>query len=579
GVIAFTNDFELASNSHSITVKAEDPAGNSSDISVTLNEINVNEPPVFDPPEEGDEYVFSYNENSAENYTIGQVTAVDPEGLGVNYSIVYGDENPLDGLFEIDGSGNISLTEAGVIAFTNDFELASNSHSITVKAEDPAGNSSDISVTLNEINVNEAPEAEGFEAYLRDPDSPIPIVFDSDDPEFDHIWDTDETIPENNESVMVMITSLPTTGTLYYTDEEGERRALTELDLYTEGRGGTILDPSKVEYEQDEGDSFTIGGHPDDVEKTDGFYNWGVKESKTERRIDLDNDTSIRVSVINDNGKPLKQYAAEGHKGYGIGDKDGNGMNANEILVIDLSENPLEEVTFGLDGMQQAFVHAQSIQVTYTFLDGTTQVEEYHKDPDLGPHKFYEEFTYSSEDNPIVGMEMEGSGSNWVLRELSGELAITEDDTFDYLAIDTGGLVSEEATVTIPPYVEHAASLEDELLSGTSDTDAFKWSDSTINDGTDTIENFNLYEDLIDLTGVLDDDSEVDIEDLMEIASASVVDDDVVITVNAENSADEEVSQTIVITDGATILEDFIPTNSQLDQLELLSQVLKTDAA
>ncbi|WP_198599293.1 cadherin repeat domain-containing protein, partial [Vibrio sp. 10N.261.55.A7] len=543
--------------------------------------------PEFEQP---DGYEFNYSENNVDTHAIGQVTASDADGEDVTYSIstnVYAADDVLEEspFFVIDSDdGEIRLTAEGVLAFTNDFELLNNVHNLVVTATEVGSfggepKSTDVNVVLNEINVNEAPEAEDFEAYLRDPDSPVPIVFDSNDPEFDHIWDTDEIIPGNNESVMVMITSLPSTGTLYYTDENDVRTELTELDLYTEGGGGTILDPSKVEYEQGEGDAFTIGGHPDDVEKTDGFYNWGDKESKTERRIDLDNETSIRVSVINDNGKPLKQYAADGHKGYGIGDKDGNGMNANEILVIDLSENPLEEITFGLDGMQQAFVHAQSIQVTYTLQDGTTQVEEYHKDSALGPHKFYEEFTYSSEDNPIVGMAMEGSGSNWVLRGFSGELAITEDDSFDYLAIDSGGLVSEEATVTIPPYVEHAATLEDELLSGTDDTDVFKWSDATINDGTDTIEDFNFYEDLIDLTGVLDDGSAVDIEDLMGIASAEVVDDDVVITVNADNSADEEVSQTIVITDGATILEDFIPTNSALDQLELLSQVLKTDAA
>ncbi|MGF1698040.1 hypothetical protein L4C54_20475, partial [Vibrio lamellibrachiae] len=438
------------------------------------------------------------------------------------------------------------------------------------------------------INKNAAPEAEDFEAYLRDPDSPIPIVFDSDDPEFDHIWDFDETIPGNTESVMVMITSLPTTGTLFYTEEiDGldVRRELTINDLYTQEDGGTILDPSKIEYEQDEGDTFVMGGMPEDLDSVEGPYNWGDWESNTERSFELSNGATILISLIDNNpnskGKAeFKQYEhPDNHKGFGLAENHGKGMNPKEQIVINLSENPLETVTFGIDGMQNAFIRGASILVTYTLQDGTEETVEYNKSSDLGSQEFYEQFTYTSEDNPIVGMVMEGTGSNWVLRDLSGEEAITEDDSFTYLAIDTGGLVSEEATVTIPPYVEHAASLEDELLSGTEDTDAFKWSDTTIDNGEDTIENFTLYEDLIDLTGVLDDDPEVSIGELMDVVTASVVDDDVVLTVNAANSDDIEVTQTIVIEDGATILDDFIPANSELDQLELLSQILKTDAA
>ncbi|SDG72325.1 hypothetical protein SAMN04488136_1021, partial [Vibrio xiamenensis] len=157
GVTAFTNDYELASNIHNITVVATDPAGNSNQISVTLNELDINEPPVFVPPTEGDSYVFSYNENSFDSTVIGQVSASDPEAQTVSYSIAYGDNDPLDGLFEINAEGEISLTTAGVTAFTNDYELASNTHNITVVATDPAGNSNQISVTLNELDINEPP--------------------------------------------------------------------------------------------------------------------------------------------------------------------------------------------------------------------------------------------------------------------------------------------------------------------------------------------------------------------------------------------------------------------------------------
>ncbi|MBA5761557.1 cadherin repeat domain-containing protein, partial [Vibrio sp. 404] len=155
GVEAFTNDFESDPNSHQITVVASDGV-NDTPIVVTLNETDVNEPPVFDPPEDGDEYIFCYDENSPDEYVIGSVNAVDPEGGVVSYSIQYGANDPLDGLFEIDANGNISLTEAGVEAFTNDFETLGNQHQITVIASDGVNNTP-ITVKLHEQDLNEPP--------------------------------------------------------------------------------------------------------------------------------------------------------------------------------------------------------------------------------------------------------------------------------------------------------------------------------------------------------------------------------------------------------------------------------------
>ncbi len=55
-----------------------------------------------------------------------------------------------DGYYEIDGSGVITITAAGVAADVNDFETAPNStvHSVTVI--DGAGNSSAANITLND---------------------------------------------------------------------------------------------------------------------------------------------------------------------------------------------------------------------------------------------------------------------------------------------------------------------------------------------------------------------------------------------------------------------------------------------
>ncbi|EPA8367856.1 cadherin repeat domain-containing protein, partial [Vibrio fluvialis] len=170
GVVAFSNDFEQAPNVHDIIVTATEVDGlgvqNSTSILVELSELNLDEfGPVFDPNdpdnEDGPRYVFSYDENSSDEYVIGTVSATDGDGEAVTYSIttnVYNDAN--EALFEIDAvSGAISLTAAGVTAFSNDYETAPNVHDIVVTATEVAGlgeqKSTDITVELSELNLDE----------------------------------------------------------------------------------------------------------------------------------------------------------------------------------------------------------------------------------------------------------------------------------------------------------------------------------------------------------------------------------------------------------------------------------------
>ncbi|WP_175443221.1 cadherin repeat domain-containing protein, partial [Vibrio sonorensis] len=591
GVDAFTNDYETLGNNHTITVVASDGV-NDTEITVTLNEEDVNEPPVFDPPEEGDEYVFNYLENSADGDVIGQVTASDPEGGEITYSISYGDDDPLDSLFDIDSEGNISLTPAGVDAFTNNYELLGNSHVITVVASDGV-NETEISVTLNEQDVNEAPVAEDFDVDAGDAVI-VPIVFDSDVAELDHISDEDDDFAGTQ--VNVMITSLPEYGTLLYTDEDGVTREITEDDLYTIGDPvddvSKIFNPNNIVYVPGEGDPFEMGwsGDSDDIVLEDGFFNWGDYVSDTERVFTLDNGNTIGISITDNNDKPLMQYTnGQPHIGYGIGDIDGSGMNKEETLKINLINNPLTIVTLGLDGMGGSFVSTGNIyvEVTYHLADGTTHVEQYRKDEgDTGNQQILYEFTYSSPDNPIVGIDLSSNGGNWELRYLQGNEDITDDVTFDYVAVDSGGLTSEEATVTIdvdesPEYAVQTAAdgdalegqLGNDLMVGDDNDNVFVWLDSNLDTGTDVVMDF-AEGDLIDVRDVLADDDDVDVADLDAIVDAAVVDGDVVLTVEGSDA-----DQTIVIENGAETLSEFIAPDNSIDELALYAQILKTDAA
>ncbi|MGX9543255.1 Ig-like domain-containing protein, partial [Shewanella sp. A22] len=154
GVTAAANDFEVMANVHDLVVGASDGV-NTSNINVTLTELDVNEGPEFTPPVGETSYSFNYLENSSDTTVIGTVSATDPEGKDVSYSIVSGNG---DGWFEIDPvTGVISLTPDGVTALANDFELMDNVHDLVVGASDGV-NTSNINVTLTELDVNEGPE-------------------------------------------------------------------------------------------------------------------------------------------------------------------------------------------------------------------------------------------------------------------------------------------------------------------------------------------------------------------------------------------------------------------------------------
>ncbi|EED27070.1 iron-regulated protein FrpC [Vibrio sp. 16] len=252
----------------------------------------------------------------------------------------------------------------------------------------------------------------------------------------------------------------------------------------------------------------------------------------------------------------------------------------------------MDVLTFGLDGMGAGFNTNSNVyvEVTYTFADGTTAVEQYQKDEgEVGNDKILYEFSYSSPDNPITKMELSSTGSNWEFRYLSGNQDITEDVSFDYVAVDSDLAISNEATVTIdvsdsPEYTVLSAELGEDLTAqlgnqmmlGDDNSNVFTWLDTTLDNGTDVIDNFKLGSDLIDLREILQDDDNVEVADLVNQIDVSLSEDDVVFTVS-----DEGREQTIVLEGVYDSFADagLIASNAITDELEMLTQVLKTDAA
>ncbi|MDL5025922.1 VCBS domain-containing protein [Vibrio sp. TMPB1044] len=447
-----------------------------------------------------------------------------------------------------------------------------------------------IEITIN--GVNDAPEATSF-TVVNDQDAVIPILFDSEDggmPDYiSDVEDDHDDIPLN-----IRIESLPTNGSLLYTDENGVTREIMQSDV----DNGVLFVPNNISFVAGPGEMFEMGfsGDPEDIpDLVDGFYNWGVEVSPTERLITLDNGNTITLTIEDNNNKPLKQYQGEQpHVGFGIGDTDGSGMNKQETLVLDFTNNPLEVVDFGLDGLGGSFNTDSNVyvEVLYTFADGTTQTEQYQKDPgDTGNSQILYDFSYSSPDNPIVGMELSSTGGSWELRYVQGNEAVTEDPQFDYVAVDSNGAESTVETVTIDieapqQYnVISAASNEplyaesgNDLLIGDSGDNIFTWLDSALDNGTDIIKDFELYTggsgDLINLNDLVEDpQDETQMAELLDAIEVSVDGEDIALSIPINGGDDV---QTIVVEGIATGLAGSVDLGNDL---AVLGELIKNDAA
>ena len=154
-------DYETASNSFELTVRASD-GDQTTDATVTVNVTDVAEAPAFG--EAG--YAFDLAEDtdgSANRISLGSVSATDPDGGSVTYSIEGGNAA---GLFEIDAaSGELFYVGGG-----EDYETGSTSFELTVRASD-GDRTTDAAVTVNVTDVDEPVEVD---PPVTEPDQTTP---------------------------------------------------------------------------------------------------------------------------------------------------------------------------------------------------------------------------------------------------------------------------------------------------------------------------------------------------------------------------------------------------------------------
>ena len=148
-------DYESGTTSYELTVRASDGSLHSV-ATVTVNVTDVEEYVILEqtanqaPAFAYASYAFGLAENadgSTTRVSLGTVSATDPEGVSVDYSIVGGNAS---GLFEIDAaSGELFYVGAG-----EDYEAGTGQFDLTIRASD-GGLHSDVTVTIGVTDVEE----------------------------------------------------------------------------------------------------------------------------------------------------------------------------------------------------------------------------------------------------------------------------------------------------------------------------------------------------------------------------------------------------------------------------------------
>ncbi|WP_455292156.1 tandem-95 repeat protein [Vibrio parahaemolyticus] len=353
-------------------------------------------------------------------------------------------------------NGAVIVNNDGTVTYTpNDNYVGKDTFTYVVTS---GGVSESTTVTVNVTPVNDKPESEDF-THVAD-DQLTQVVFDTDTKPLgsgdskDHIADVEDDLKGND--LHVRITELPTSGTLFFKDSEGELHEIKEVS-------DTLYDKDSLYYEADNV-GFLLGikdrpNTPNGSESTSDFNNWGLSEDggPSHSRIEhLANGASITIS--SDSGE-LAQYNRQvSHIGNGIADNDGQGIEKGETITVDLSNNPVGSVNLGLGGLGGLFDYGDdnAALITVTYLDSNnvqqTQTFEFLK-PE-GNFMLFQETSVGygkdlalPEGSVITQLDFSTKNEgNWELRYVEG---VPAEDSFGYLAVDSESGVSDPSTVNI----------------------------------------------------------------------------------------------------------------------------------
>uniref|UniRef100_UPI0004784E19 tandem-95 repeat protein n=1 Tax=Desulfovibrio oxyclinae TaxID=63560 RepID=UPI0004784E19 len=429
--ISFYNDSEAPDTSDRlITVTVSDDNGATSNSAETIiNVVSVNDRPV----------------------AVNDSASVD-EGQSVEIDVLANDSDVDGGTLSLHGTpqaenGVVEVGEDGKLTYTPN-EGFTGTDTITYGVNDGQGGYDSATVNVVVNDVNEAPVSESFDVESTEA-GPVEVDFLS------HAQDADGEVSE------IIITKMPEGGTLYYTDpESGEAVAVRESDVTGDDNGTRFGADGTFAFEADgSAESSILLGTKTVGDQT--LANWGeaVDGNAAVRELTLADGNVVTIS--SDSG-PLRQYNQEqsSHMGIGIGDSDGNGINAGETVTVDFGDAVVSTARIGFDGLGGHFAAegGQATAVWIAKLDGQEVARgEMTRGEDGTP--LFEELLITSDDvegglfDSIEFTTDSQSGSNWELRYVEAEFGT--DTSIGFVPVDDDGAVGNEsfADVELTPDV------------------------------------------------------------------------------------------------------------------------------
>ncbi|QJB57170.1 VCBS domain-containing protein [Pseudodesulfovibrio sp. zrk46] len=364
--------------------------------------------------------------------------------------------NPQNGTVTIDH-------DAQTITFTPDPDYnGPASFTYGVSDGDGAYREGRVDVTVNPVN--EPPTSVDFAVAGDDMGEAVTIDFLRDvgatDPDGVNVDDVDGTVTQ------IKITSLPEGGTLYYTPAEGGD-PVEVTDETTYDADGTFT------FEPEELDSSTLMLGTKDGSHL-GLDNWGsntdgdattLTQTVNGSTVTISSGTGTLSGNATDGyqitaggaGRPLYQYNENtpSHMGFGIGDNDGNGIEAGETITVDFGDSVVSTAKVGFDGLGGHFDDGGSVgakAVWIAMLDGQV-VGSGAVVNDNTDGSLFEELVITSDMidgglfDSIVFTTDSPTNSNWELRYVESEFGA--DSSFTYKPVDNDGLEGNESVVSI----------------------------------------------------------------------------------------------------------------------------------
>ena len=481
GTWQFTPSADLTDGTYDLSVTVTDDAGNSAtsaELEVTIDT----------------EAAATITVNAIAGDDI--VNATEAAGTVAITGTVGGDAKPGDTVtLTLQAEGQDATTYTGTVGADGTYSinvpgsaLASDADSTivaSVSGTDEAGNPF-TATTDGDYDVDYAPVSTDFSVESSS-DEPVQIDFNNPENRTSDVED-DAADANNNAALDVVITKLPNDGVLLYDDGSDKPYVITQQDI----DDGTSFDSTKISYQANDGLGFLLGtkGEPDDsLKDSDGFLNWGVASTDDgkQRQVTLANGDLITITGSDVLEQFNDQKGEGGHIGDGIGIVGNSGIEKDDVISIDLSQEPVASVNLGLDGLGGLFDYndtSNGVEVVFTISNGnqtTTVSESYLKS--MGNSGVFEEVTYQAPDGyeiVAISFSTETTG-NWELRYVEG---LPSDDSFNYKVIDSQGVPSNESVVTIDnENAQRSPSVDaPHVVTQENSSHVFSWSDFKIDD-------------------------------------------------------------------------------------------------